>query len=90
MREAFAGRLAELETRIESALDDARVTLAAIGNALAGHSDQQVALIAQRARDLRDVSHSIDTELVVVTARQAPVAGDLRLVLSAPPPNSRR
>src|SRR5580698_9669256 len=82
MREAFAGQLADLETRIESALDDARATLVAIGKALGGHSDQQVALIAQRARELRDVSRSIDTDLVVVTARQAPVAGDLRLVLA--------
>jgi phosphate transport system protein len=82
MREAFADQLAELEKRIENELDHAPVTLATIGSALAGDSDQHVALIAERAGELRDVSRSIDTDLVVVTARQAPVASDLRLVLA--------
>jgi phosphate transport system protein len=82
MREAFADQLAELETRIENELDHTAVTLAAIGKALAGDSDQQAALTAEDARQLRDISRSIDTDLVVVTARQAPVAGDLRLVLA--------
>jgi phosphate transport system protein len=82
MREAFADQLAELETRIENELDDAPVALAAIARAFAGDSDQQAALTAEHARQLRDISRSIDTDLVVVTARQAPVAGDLRLVLA--------
>jgi phosphate transport system protein len=82
MREAFAEQLAELETRIENELDHTSVTLATVGSALAGDSDQQVALIAERARELRDISHSIDSDLVIVTARQAPVASDLRLVLA--------
>jgi phosphate transport system protein len=81
VRQAFAGQLGEIEKRLEDELDLAPLTLARIAEAFEAPTDAQAAAIAQRGRQLRLVSRSVDADLVVVTARQAPVASDLRLVL---------
>jgi len=82
MREAFANQLAELETRLEQALQQAAGTLAKIGEALGDPSDEAALAIARDAHKLRGISRVTDSDLIVITARQAPVAGDLRLVLA--------
>lgn len=82
MREAFAHQLAGLETRLEDALRQAADVLTQIGQALTTPGAQSPASIRARADDLRAASRSTETELVVLAARQTPVAGDLRLVLA--------
>ena len=82
MREAFAQQLADLETRLEQAFRQASDVLEQVGEALTARNDRDPTTIRERAEDLRAVSRSVDADLVVVTARQTPVAGDLRLVLA--------
>jgi len=82
MREAFAAQLAELERRIEDELERASVIVADIAEAIQIPGADKPQEIAEEARRLRRAGRMIDTELVVVTARQAPVARDLRLVLA--------
>jgi phosphate transport system protein len=81
VRQAFASQLGEIEKRLEDELDLAPLTLARIAEAFEAPTDEQAASIVQSALQLRLVSRSVDADLVVVTARQAPVASDLRLVL---------
>jgi phosphate transport system protein len=82
MREAFAARLAELERRIEDELERAAVLLADIADAIQAPSADKVQEIIDEATRLRQAGRGVDAELVIVTARQAPVASDLRLVLA--------
>lgn len=81
MRQAFAHELADLENRLQHAFDDASDTLGAIGDTLAKPSDRDPRSIREAAERLRAASRGIDAELVILIGRQAPVAGDLRLVL---------
>ena len=82
MREAFANQLSELEMRLEQALQRAAGTLGKVGEALGDPSDEAAQVIARDAHKLRGVSRATDADLVVITARQTPVDGDLRLVLA--------
>ena len=82
MREAFAARLAELERRIEDELERAAVLLADIADAIQAPSADKVQEIVDEAARVRQAGRGVDAELVIVTARQAPVASDLRLVLA--------
>src|SRR5450755_1932023 len=82
MREAFAAQLAELERRIEEELERASVIVADIADAIQTPSADKAQQIAEQATRLRHAGRTIDTELVIVTARQTPVASDLRLVLA--------
>lgn len=82
MREAFAGQLAELEERIDRELASAVRTLADIAGAVGNPTDVVSQAIAEAGEQLRSASRRIDGELVIITARQAPVASDLRLVLA--------
>lgn len=81
MREAFAHELADLETRLKEGFDGASRTLGAVGGAFANLSERDPVVILEGADQLRAISRGVDAELVVLTGRQAPVAGDLRLVL---------
>jgi phosphate transport system protein len=82
VRAAFATELAAIETRIHADLKSAVLTLTLVADAVTGPMSVWSEAIAQRARELRGASSSADADLVAITARQAPVAGDLRLVLS--------
>ena len=82
MREVFATQLAELEHRLEDALERAAVILPQIADAIPAPSPDNVQKIADEATRLRRAGRSVDSELVIVTARQTPVASDLRLVLA--------
>ncbi len=82
MREAFADQLAELEQRIGAGLGNAVSTLADVAAAVTDLDDARSESIAQAGQLLRSSARSVDTDLVTITARQAPVAGDLRLVLA--------
>lgn len=83
MREAFATELAEIERRLIEELSEAARALPDVSAAVVMDPGvERLQAIAQRAQTMRVASRSADADLVVVTARQAPVAGDLRLVLS--------
>jgi phosphate transport system protein len=82
VQEAFASQLAEIEDRIDNELRLAIATLPTIAEAITGHDPDLTKTIAQTARELKQASHRADAELVIVAARQAPVARDLRLVLA--------
>jgi phosphate transport system protein len=82
MRAAFASELAAIETRIHADLKSAILTLTIVADAVTGPMSVWSEAIAQRAHELRRASSRADADLVAITARQAPVAGDLRLVLS--------
>jgi phosphate uptake regulator len=81
MRQAFADELAVAEQRVQVALGHVPTTLTLVAEQLDsrdGHPER----VAEDADQLREASKTIDAELVVIAARQAPVAGDLRLVLA--------
>jgi len=82
VREAFVAELADLERRIEDELERASVILADIAAAIQLPGADKAREIAGQATRLHHAGRMIDTELVSVTARQTPVAGDLRLVLA--------
>jgi phosphate transport system protein len=82
VREAFAARLAELEHRVEDALEEAAVVLPEIASAIQNPDAGKAKRIADAAMRLRQAGRLVDAELVIVTARQTPVASDLRLVLA--------
>lgn len=74
--------LAGIEQRIDRELLRAAATLTVIADACPDPTADWVELISEHGRLLRQASHSHDAELLAVTARQTPVAGDLRLVLA--------
>jgi hypothetical protein len=82
VRESFASQLVELEHHLEDGLERAAVTLPQIADAIQVPTPDKVQKIADEAGRLRRAGRTVDSELVIVTARQAPVASDLRLVLS--------
>jgi phosphate transport system protein len=82
MREAFHDQLVALEDQLTNALEDVCTRLAGLGDAICSPGEREVVELARAAEQLRQLSRGVDQELVIVTARQAPVAGDLRLVLA--------
>ncbi len=82
MREAFAAQLAGLERGIEDELERAAVIVPEIADAIQNPGSEKAQEIADESTRLRHVGRLVDTELVIVTARQTPVASDLRLVLA--------
>src|SRR5438309_543573 len=81
MREAFASELAEIELRLIHELSEA-VRVLSDAAVVVDPRVERLQAIARGAQAMRAASRSAEADLVVVTARQAPVAGDLRLVLS--------
>jgi phosphate transport system protein len=82
MRAFFAQQLRDLEDRIVNALESGANTLATIAAAVQDSSRPRTALIQHDARRLRCEANQCHADLVTVTARQTPVAADLRLVMS--------
>jgi phosphate transport system protein len=82
VREAFANQLAELEHVLMEGLERAAVILSEIAHAIHAASPDEVQRITDESSRLRRAARNVDSELVIVTARQTPVASDLRLVLA--------
>ena len=82
MRQAFADELTAIEQRLHAALGQAPRTLALVADQLGGRREDHAKHVASDADRLRRASKAIDAQLVTIAARQAPVAGDLRLVLA--------
>jgi phosphate transport system protein len=82
MRPAFAEQLDELERRLVGYLGDGANTLETVAAAARAPSPSRTGAIAKDADALRAGANRAHADLVVVAARQTPVAGDLRLVMS--------
>ena len=82
MRTAFTQQLERLERQIVDDLDAAANTLATIAAAVHDPTGYRTAAIADDASKLRASAKRVHADLVIVTARQTPVASDLRLVLA--------
>jgi phosphate transport system protein len=82
VREAFLNQLAEVEARLEEGLERAAVTLPEIADAIQARSAAKMQRITDEGARLRRAGRTIDSDLLIVTARQTPVASDLRLVLA--------
>jgi len=82
VRATFAHQLEELESRIVNDLDAAANTLMTVAAAVQDPDDHRIAMIANDAAKLHASASCAHADLVVITARQTPVASDLRLVLA--------
>jgi phosphate transport system protein len=82
VRARFADELAEIERGLERELLGVGPVLELIAAAIADRSDPGGREIAEAAQRLRAVARAVEAQLIELCARQAPVAGDLRLVLA--------
>jgi phosphate transport system protein len=82
VRKAFAAQLVALESRIEDGLERAAVILPHIADAIQIPDAEKGQEIVDEATRLRRAGRTVHAGLVIVTARQTPVASDLRLVLA--------
>jgi phosphate transport system protein len=82
MREAFADELSGIEQQLAGQFEEIGRTLEAIAETIRAPASQDATRLVAAANILRATSRDVDARLVAVSARQAPVAGDLRLVLS--------
>jgi phosphate transport system protein len=82
MREGFAEELSAIERELADGFEEIGETLAAIAETILDPASQDATRLVAAANILRATSREIDARLVAVTALQAPVGGDLRLVLS--------
>ena len=82
MREAFTKQLAAVERQVHDDLVQAAITLETIAEAITDPTAETAQMIAEHSQRLRHASRCADAELVTITARQTPVASDLRLVLA--------
>jgi uncharacterized caspase-like protein len=82
MREVFAKELVEIEQRLRREFDAIGRALTSIADTILDPGSHDATLFYAAACNLRAASRGVDERLVAVTARHAPVAGDLRLVLS--------
>jgi phosphate transport system protein len=82
MRDLFAEDLQEIEQRLRREFETVGRVLESIADTILDPASHDAPRLIAAARHLRATSRQIDDRLVAATARQAPVAGDLRLVLS--------
>jgi phosphate transport system protein len=82
MPEVFTDELLEIEQRLRREFEAVGGVLESIADAILDPASQDAPRLIAAARNLRATSRQVDERLGVVSARQAPVAGDLRLVLS--------
>src|ERR1700734_430996 len=82
MRAGFAEELLGIEQQLADGFEEIGETLAAIAETILDPASQDATRLVAAANILRATSRQIDARLVKVTALQAPVASDLRLVLS--------
>ena len=82
MREAFAKELLEIEQQLANGFEEVGRTLGAVAETILDPAGHHATRLVSAANTLRATSREVDARLVKVAALQAPVAGDLRLVLS--------
>jgi phosphate transport system protein len=82
MRHGFTNQLAGIEQRLLEELAVVVEVLDRAGEVIESPARADAEVMRRAAERLRRVSRAIDAELVIVAARQAPVADDLRVVLA--------
>jgi phosphate transport system protein len=82
MRRGFAEELLGIEQQLAGGFEEIGRTLEAVAETILDRASQDATRLVSAADILRATSRQVDARLVEVTAQQAPVAGDLRLVLS--------
>jgi phosphate transport system protein len=82
MREGFADELAAIERDLMASLDHAANILTTVAGSLEDPTHDRAAVIAMNGRALADAARSVHARLTVITARQSPVATDLRRVMA--------
>jgi phosphate transport system protein len=82
VRQGLATQLVEFERRLEQGLERASVIVSEIPDGIEAHGPEAAQTITEEAARLRQAGRAVNSELMIVLARQAPVADDLRLVLA--------
>jgi phosphate transport system protein len=82
VRDLFQDQLAGIERSIVADLDLAAATLAVIARVVADTSTPTPSSIEASAQVLKEGSRDADARILTTMARQAPVAGDLRLMMA--------
>lgn len=83
MREVFQQELHEVQERL---VEIARLVAESIERATQAFNDSQVSLaeeVIANDRQIDELAHALDEQAIQILARQAPVAKDLRIVVSA-------
>jgi phosphate transport system protein len=81
MREFFQGQLSAIEEQVDVGLHLAIATLGDVARSVVDTAAPTPSAIERTARHLHDAQRELSELVVTTMARQAPVAGDLRLVL---------
>jgi phosphate transport system protein len=82
MREVLTDELLKIEQRLRCEFEAIGTVLGSIADTILDPAAHDAPWLISAARNLRATSRQLDERLVAVIARQSPVAGDLRLVLS--------
>lgn len=82
MRPTFISEVQAIEAEIEAQLGKAVDVVAALDEVILHPTGFRAGAVAQSGRDLRRCTRQLDVRLVTLSATQAPVACDLRLVLT--------
>jgi phosphate transport system protein len=82
VRTGFCEELSDIERELTDGFEHVGRTLEAVSATILDPASPDAMRLLAAADELRATSRRVDSRLVVVAARQAPVAGDLRLVLA--------
>lgn len=82
MRQAFVSEVRAIEAEIEAGLGQAVQLLADLDQVILNPTAFRAEAVAQAGQDMRRRSRELDMRLVTLSATQAPVACDLKLVLT--------
>ena len=85
MRDLFREELAGIEQAVVADLQLAAATLAVIARVVADTSSPTPSSIEAAAEVLKEGARAADSRLLTTMARQAPVAGDLRVTMCIRP-----
>jgi phosphate transport system protein len=75
-------QLSALQERVEIGLGGAGSALELVGDAVVDPRSDDLVAIADASARLREVCRGVDRDMLLVMARHAPVAGDLRLTMA--------
>lgn len=82
MSSSLIDQLSALQERVEIGLGGAGSALELVGDAVVDPRSDDLVAIADASARLREVCRGVDRDMLLVMARHAPVAGDLRLTMA--------
>jgi phosphate transport system protein len=83
MREEFRADLYEVGRQLVSMAEAARTAMGAATTALLSADKEGAERVVARDVEINDVFHSVEEKVLRILAQQAPVASDLRMVITA-------